>query len=369
MRAKNILQQICRAAFAAALAMGAAMAHAAPIKDAFQRQSAQVTDHVWLIYRTYRSSEPPFEGNVEVFEQSDGLVVVDAGGSPLSGRHVVAEIKKLSRKPVKYLVYTHHHGDHNLGAGALLAAWPQLRILSTQATRDNMTGSPMDYIKTYSEGYQGTVDFAAKQLERTDLSEAMRRNWQHVVDAGPSMVAAYKDLKAYPAQLTFADRILIPDKDVPIEVRFLGRANTDGDAVVWAPKQRALATGDIVVHPSPYASASFPTDWIATLKALEGFDFAHLVPGHGKVQTDTAYVERVISALRDVRAQVAPLAAQGLTLEEVHKRTNFEGLIADFSGGDPWEAFAFKNFFLGAIVSNAYKEARGEPIVQGEDGG
>lgn len=93
------------------------------------------------------------------------------------------------------------------------------------------------------------------------------------------------------------------------------------------------------------------------------------MPGHGTVQADATYIERLTLALREVRAQVGPLAAQGLPLEEVRKRTNFEGLVAEFSGGDPWEAFAFKSFFLGAIVSNAYKEAKGEPIRQGQDGG
>lgn len=103
MRAKEMPTRVWLALCAALfISLGSAIAAGTPIKDAFLRRSTSVTDHVWLIYRTYRSSEPPFEGNVEVFEQSDGLVVVDAGGSPLSGRHVVAEIKTLSRKPVKY---------------------------------------------------------------------------------------------------------------------------------------------------------------------------------------------------------------------------------------------------------------------------
>ena len=103
------------------LLAGIIVAHLS-LETPFARHTLAVTDHVHLIYRSFSSTEPPFEGNVEVIEQSDGLVVVDAGGSPLSGRLVVNEIRKLSKKPVKYLLYTHYHGDHNLGAGAFRAA-------------------------------------------------------------------------------------------------------------------------------------------------------------------------------------------------------------------------------------------------------
>src|SRR5690242_4936747 len=83
----------------------------------FARKTIPVTGRIHLIYKP-AATDPPFEGNVVVIEQEKGLVVVDAGGSPPSGRAVVAEIRKLSRKPVRCLIYSHYHGDHNLGAGA-----------------------------------------------------------------------------------------------------------------------------------------------------------------------------------------------------------------------------------------------------------
>ena len=107
---------------------------------------------VWLIDRPV-ATDAPFEGNVVVIEQSDGLVVVDAGGAPPAGREVVRHIRALSAKPVKAIVYTHYHGDHNLGAGALLEAWPRASVISTEATKRHMLGKPMAYIETYAESY------------------------------------------------------------------------------------------------------------------------------------------------------------------------------------------------------------------------
>ncbi|OIQ67447.1 metallo-beta-lactamase superfamily protein [mine drainage metagenome] len=349
----------------AVLALGSPLAAAAQAPpDVFARQTLAVTDRVHLIYKP-AVTDPPFEGNVVVIEQSAGLVVVDAGGSPVSGRDVVDEIRKFSRKPVRWLIYTHYHGDHNLGAGAFRQAWPKLRIVSTAATRTNMTGPAMDYVRTYAKSYGDMAAFAATQARDEHLPQALRDGWARTAAAGPGMVAGYTDMSVYPADQTFTDRFSIPDHAAPVEVMFLGRGNTDGDAVVWAPKQRVVASGDLVVAPIPYAAHTYPGEWIATLKRLEGLDFAYLVPGHGPVETDRAYVDKVITALDNVRAQVGPLARADVLLDEVRKRIDLKPMRHDFAGDDPWLGFLFGAVFAGDLVSNAYKEARGETVIQG----
>ena len=350
-----------------ALALLAATLFAAPAlagTDGFARVTLPVSAHVHLIQRPI-ATDAPYEGNVEVIEQSDGLVVVDAGGSPPSGVHVVEQIKALSPKPVKYLIYTHFHGDHNLGAGAFLAAWPNVVIVSTAATRVDMTSKPMDYIKSYSADYAGEIDYAKRQAARTDIPALLRAGWQQMVDVGDSIVAGYRDMKAYPATQTFTDRFDIADAQTPVEVMYLGKANTDGDAVIWVPGDKVLIAGDIVVNPIPYAAASFPTSWLKVLDRLEAYDFAALVPGHGEVQRDRAYVERVKAALSEVRRQVVPLAKAGVTLDDVYKQTDFKPLVASFAGGDAWLAQEFNSFFLHSLIKNVYFETTGQPIVQG----
>jgi glyoxylase-like metal-dependent hydrolase (beta-lactamase superfamily II) len=331
----------------------------------FARQTQPITAHAWLIFKP-DAVTPPFEGNVVVIEQTDGLVVVDAGGSPPSGEAIVREIRALSGKPVKALIYTHYHGDHNLGAGALRAAWPHCVIVSTAATKRNMTGEPMAYVTGYAKAYSDMADAAARQAANESLPPALRAAWARTAKAGPGMVAGYAGMGVYPADVTFTDRYDIPDKAAPVQVRFLGRGNTDGDAVVWAPKQRLLAAGDLVVAPIPYAAQTYPGEWIATLKRLEAFDFAVLVPGHGPVMRDRAYIEKVIAALETVRAQVGPLARAGVPLAEVRKRVDVAAMKRSFTGDDAWLAFLMDAVFTNDLISNAWKEARGEPVIQGK---
>ena len=171
------------------------------------------------------------------------------------------------------------------------------------------------------------------------------------------MAAGYSAMTVYPADRTFTARFSIPDREAPVEVLFLGRGNTDGDAVIWAPRQRVLASGDLVVAPIPYAAHTYPAEWIATLKRLEGIDFAYLVPGHGPVMTDRAYVDKVIAALQTVRSQVAPLAKADVPLAEVRKRVDLAAVTADFAGDDPWLKTLLNSVFTADLISNAYKEA------------
>jgi glyoxylase-like metal-dependent hydrolase (beta-lactamase superfamily II) len=333
-----------------------------PASDDYSYEVQQVADRVHLVVRPDALRQPP-EGNVEVIEQADGLVVVDAGGSPLGGRRIVEKIRSISRKPVKYLIYTHWHGDHHLGAGAFRQAWPAMRIISTPGTRGPMTGPQMDYITTLAPQMRKMPEYAPKLAQSKGDAEEKVRIGQLIAD-GPKVATAYDGVKVWPADLTFDKDLSIPDADAPVEVMFLGRANTDGDAVVWTPKQKVLITGDIVVAPIPYGTESYPADWIEVLKKLKAYDFAALIPGHGEVEHDRVYLDDLIALIEDVRAQVEPLAKQGMSLDDIKKKVDFEHQYEVFCGQRTFWRRALKQFFLDSMIASASSEARGEPILQ-----
>ena len=122
-------------------------------------------------------------GNTTVLVTNEGVLLVDDKFA-IDYDNIVAEVKKITPQPIKYVVNSHYHGDHNLGAGALREAWPAMRIVSTEATKTNMTGTPMEYAKTYDNGYQETLDFARQQYDDPATPAAVKDGWAGFIRDG-----------------------------------------------------------------------------------------------------------------------------------------------------------------------------------------
>jgi glyoxylase-like metal-dependent hydrolase (beta-lactamase superfamily II) len=153
------------------------------------------------------------------------LVVVDAGGTSIGGKRVVEQIRRISRKPVKYLIFTHWHGDHNLGAPAFRAAYPGIRIISTEATRMDMTGAAMSYVAKQADAVRGSAAIVAKRLASPQGldTEQLRRYTQTAADL-PLVAKAYEGATAVPADITFSDRLSLPDAVVGSVSRRVNRS-------------------------------------------------------------------------------------------------------------------------------------------------
>ena len=316
----------------------------------------------------------PVIGNVILIEQSDGLVLVDSGLTAGNGRAVVRYAKSLTPKPIKAILITHWHNDHPQGVSAIRDAFPKVRIIATRETEAGMRG-PEAFDIGYSPGAkwdEATAKLMAKQKEQLqklldDPATAEDRK-ERIRKALPQQDAFLRDFKGsyifLPTE-TFERELVLDDPEVPVRLLHLGRANTAGDALAWLPKQKILASGDIVVAPSPFGFGSFPADWIETIGKVKAMGFVTLIPGHGQPQKDVAYLDKLIAAISDVRAQVGPLAKSGVPVEEIKKKVDFSKSIALFGDSERMKRNA-EALFFDPMIPTAYHEARGEPIVQGE---
>jgi glyoxylase-like metal-dependent hydrolase (beta-lactamase superfamily II) len=328
--------------------------------------------HLLAVSPDYRGGALP--GNVTIVEQADGIVLIDSGLTVADGRRVAAYVRSLTAKPVKAVVYTHWHGDHPLGMSGIVAQWPGIRIISTAGTLEALRGPAMRRIGLEPQGsfiteQQDLHRAIAAQIEQrisaSELDSATRQRFARIRQEALARIEDYPGTYLVLPNETFTDELLIDDPVRPIRLMFLGRANTAGDAIAWLPTQRIVVTGDVVVSPVPFGFDSYPGEWIAVLEQLKAMDFVLLVPGHGEPQSDRSYLDRLIGAIQDVRTQVGPLASQGLSLEAIGMRLDRGPLIAIF-GDTPQMRSAIEAFWLTPMVSNAYREARGIPIGQGD---
>ena len=174
------------------------------------------------------------------------------------------------------------------------------------------------------------------------------------------LIPNIRDMRVVKPTLTVADSLVLHRGERTIVVRYLGRGNTRGDLTVWLPKERIVATGDLLVHPGPYSFGSYLGEWIKTLGRVRDLPVDVIVPGHGAIQRDRQYLDLVVSLLEYTLAQARDAVAKGLDLEATRRAISFDEFRQRFTGGDPARVRAFNAYFVQPAVERAWREARGE---------
>lgn len=348
---------VLRAAIAAVMAWAGAASAAGGV---FDLQIRQLQPDIYVLQRPDVLRQP-VEPNALVIVNEADVVVVDPGGVPLSAEHAIALIRSVTAKPVSVLVNTHWHGDHVLGNQIYRREFPGVRIACHTNTYRDITGKPLEYIGRQDKVFSEVIaDWEAKAAAGT-----LEPRYQAMLPDVKLAQLENRRVQLTPPDLTFTDEIVLHRGAREIHIKYLGRGNTEGDAIVWLPKEKVLASGDLVVAPIPYGFGSFPAEWIETLDKLSAYDFKVLVPGHGEVQKDRAQVRLIQELLREVRKQVGESVKKGLDLEATRKAVDLSAFEKRIAGDDKTLKVLFNAWWVSPIVRSAWLEANGKPIVQG----
>jgi glyoxylase-like metal-dependent hydrolase (beta-lactamase superfamily II) len=275
-----------------------------------------VTDDVYAAI-----AKPTFRTNCNaaIFILSHEVVVVDAESKPSAAREVIAQIKRLTDKPVKHLVITHLHGDHFQGAEAYVKAWPGLQIISSQSTRDGIEGRGVMRMQRELV----TVPVAIEKLT-ADLAEASDDNekakLQQQISEGKAYLAELKQMTVALPNVTFGRHLTIYDDKDRLEVMFVGKGHSDGDIFVFDPKRKVIATGDALQGWVPTTGDASIYDWIQQLKTIEDLDFKYVIGGHGDVLLGKDRFDLWRAYFTDLLTETAGAAAQGASLDDVKNR-------------------------------------------------
>ena len=288
--------------------------------------------------------------NAAIILLEDGVLVVDTHSKPSAARALIAQIKKLTDKPVKYVVNTHFHYDHYQGNKAYPSAWPAgIEIISSEATRANIQRIGIPRIKNEIVSMPQEIASLKSDLEKAlnvEKKEALRKN---LVQA-EAYLAELKTMQVTLPTMTF-DRSLILHRNArTVEILWLGRAHTDGDVWVFLPKEKVLVTGDALHGWTPFMGDSYPYDWIQTLDAAEKLDFDYVISGHGDVMQGKQKFELWKQYFRDLMEHTAVAYGDGASLEEVKKRVS-EFLISKYA--DKFDPNFARS--VGSNVAKAYQ--------------
>lgn len=333
---------------------------------------SEVTEEIWLAYRP-ESTRQPVVGNGVVIVNEDHVVVIDGSASPLFADRVIEGIRARTDLPVRYLVTTHWHGDHNLGNHRYVEAFPGVEIIGHRFTRQAMLGAPMDYVEQSKSTLGDNLKQVAELLEKNAMPSGepipahTRKAWEDLVAHSGLIVSEIQASQVTPPWLLFERELRLEHGGREIVIRNFGNGNTQGDAVVWLPAERILITGDVVVWPTPYGFGSYPGSWAEVIGELIALEPATIIPGHGPAMGNTNYLEKLKSLFEWVHHEVAARIDAGMDLEAIQADLDFSGQSAAFTDGDPWLESRFTVWFAKPIVEAAYNEIKGienEPLVE-----
>ena len=242
-----------------------------------------------------------FAANAGVVVGADGVLVIDTLISAKEGKRLLADIRKITDKPIKYVVLTHTHLDHAFGASVFTDKGAIL--VSHELYRESLA----------KNGAANLKRLASYGLTKDDL-------------AGTRIVLP---------SLTFTERLTIRLGGEVVELIHQQPSHSPGSILVLLPKQKVLFTGDVLFTDThPFLGEGDITGWTKTLDYIQTLDLAAIIPGHGPVssQKDVAEMKDYLLLFDAKARELAPTAASPEALAAEMKkllpaRAQGEGLI------------------------------------------
>jgi cyclase len=218
----------------------------------------------------------------------EGVLVIDALMTAALAQKLMAEVRRVTTKPIRFLVYTHFHGDHTFGGVHFLPA----AIIGHKECRE-------------------------------ELIEKWGPSVERFATMRPEFAEEFRSLRITPPDIVFTERLTVYLGGRRIELLYLGRAHTRGDVFVYLPKERVLFAGDVVVNGRvPAAMDAYITSWTAVLEQAQSLAVDVLVPGHGLLGDKQTIAEQH-AFLTELKQQVRQRFEAGKSAEETAAELQF----------------------------------------------
>ncbi len=293
-------------------------------------------------------------GNAILIEGADGLIIVDTLASVAAARAVKPEFDRISTKPLKAIIYTHHHIDH-VGGASVFAAGQSPEIYAHRSLLPENRAPNVG-----RGGRDGGNQFGSALPEALKINDGIGPRLVPGGGAGAPFVP--------PTKLFDGDRTSIEVAGVRMDL-VLAPGETDDQIYVWLPEKKVLLPGDNFYRafPNLYAIRGVPLRrvdlWVDSLTHMIDEAPDHLVPSHTRPLSGAAVVRSALTAYRDgvksVLDQTVAGMREGLRPDELVERVKLPADLADnpylqeFYGTVAWSVRAIYTYHLGWFDGNA----------------
>lgn len=312
--------------------------------------------------------EPEFAGaNAAVIVNEEGVIVVDSHGSPASAATLIDAVAELTDKPIRYVINSHWHVDHNSGNEAYIESFPDnVDVIAHHYTREDIPTLGRGQFEQTAPYRSTPLDVAAKQLQEgqdargNSLNDGQRAAVTKFHELQNAFVTTGDDFEFTLPNLTIDKSLTIHDERYEVQVLYLHPAHTRGDVVVYIPDQKVLIAGDILTQPILWTWSSYPADYIRTLTALEALDIDKIIIGHGgPVLEGKGYLTTVRQAMETLVEFARQSHEAGLSSARASEKgaTNedIQGLRRQFVADNEQENGMFDQMVIWTI-DRAYQE-------------
>ncbi|HLP39450.1 MBL fold metallo-hydrolase [Lacibacter sp.] len=309
----------------------------------------KMTEHVYIAHPSRVSR---INSTTTIIVNATYLSVIESQTDLFMAKELIAAIrKKISALPIRYLIFSHYHTDHILGAQAFLQENPSLIIIAQQQAARHIFLYAEDEKISWSETvWQQSV--AARDSALSSISEERKNYFSGLSD---ELGAYSKDIRSSAIilpNLTFYDSLILHDKNADLQLYFLGDGHTQGDIIAMIPQDKVLVTGDLVHDYEPLFWNAHPDSWIEVLEKINVLDFEYFVGGHGDIHIGKDIIHSWLNYMKELKVKTIAAINKGLTLEAFLHEVNPDTFISLQNGyADRIQKFrlSYMNYFTGSL--------------------
>lgn len=336
-------------AIAASLWLSIAAPHVRPAP-----RTIEVANGVYLfVSKPY--GEVGLDGNTVAILSRDGVLVFDSNGTPAASAAVLAEIRKLTDKPVRYVVNSHWHWDHWYGTETYTKAFPDVKVVAHEKTRAMMAGPAIEFNRP---GLDIQLPGYLASLEKRAAADP---TLQPALDETRFFLEQKTNAQLVLPTVTYTDRLELTLGERTIHVLHHDRAVTPGDTFLYLPAEKVVIAGDLLVNPVSFALSSYPTGWLRTLEHIDALDAALIVPGHGEPLRDKTLLRAHMEVMRELLKGGKDAKAHGLDPDQAREEIfpRLRDLMLKITKDDPKLNDQFRIYLVDWYLHRVYDELDG----------